>query len=134
MAVRDLIRRDFQLPLSGSREPRELLNAAQQRDFQLPLSGSLDVSGIPYVHVQISAFNSLSRDHLIETGPRTTGPCPLSTPSLGITRRPCHHSEAEEGAAFNSLSRDHGGVRFYRAHLFYPKAFFQLPLSGSLRV
>jgi len=96
----------FQLPLSGSQQLNTLLNRVKrfkltfnslsrdhlqakgwsnhhfQSDFQLPLSGSL--SSVSSTAGACSAFNSLSRDHLVENiiTARLRG---LSTPSLGIT-------------------------------------------------
>ena len=103
----------FQLPLSGSRERRELRGrnreishafnslsrdhenrtlvpgrAAIRRarhDFQLPLSGSLLPRSIASFARSLT-FNSLSRDHARASGYRLPNRYFLSTPSLGITR------------------------------------------------
>ena len=74
--------------------------------FQLPLSGSLHRPAIPLCR-------------------RATR---LSTPSLGITCRAGQMVCGRLRSAFNSLSRDHKGVRPLP---WVPSASFQLPLSGS---
>ena len=79
-------------------------------------------------------FNSLSRDH--ESLPQwqlSSEPVELSTPSLGITSQTFGEIQVANSDPFNSLSRDHFPSRTPMPN---PPAlrFFQLPLSGSLRL
>jgi len=102
----------FQLPLSGSHTIRGLSRRSLSRSkvFQLPLSGSRGCRYCFDTTRRTGAFNSLSRDHL------------MNLKSLGVTSQysifqlPLSGSRKSSEAAaasprqwsFNSLSRDHG--------------------------
>jgi len=98
----------FQLPLSGSQHPDEVV-VEEARILSTPSLGITVSSVAGSTEITRLSFNSLSRDH------ETHAFC-CQPPSY----------------TFNSLSRDHFSASLILARRL--ASFFQLPLSGSLQL